>query len=146
MGVWLWRYIIGFCLCVSVGSVQSSVDAYNTELQLSFIPLAETRLKDGLQLGRGQVMCASQYNRVRVWIDPNVMAPDRQSYYLYLNNNREANIQVRLQGYGWQQEIGEENGIIKNDIESRAMFDIIVHGEQAAIAGEYPLHINAVCF
>ncbi|WP_447831033.1 AfaD family invasin [Aeromonas salmonicida] len=141
----LWRYIIALLLCVYVDVVLASVDVPNTELQLSFIPLEGGRLRDGDLIGRGQVLCGNTHNKFRVWLDSTYLAPDRQSYHLYLNDSRQAKIQVRLQGSGWLQALTEENGIIKIDNESRATFDIVVHGEQTVMPGVYPIHVKAAC-
>ncbi|WP_447826107.1 AfaD family invasin [Aeromonas salmonicida] len=128
-----------------LSSVVSAND-HSSVIQLSIPPFEGRYLKDGHLIGRGRVVCVSKHNRFRALMGLEYLGPDRQSYILHQTESRQATLNVRLQGYGWQTLNSAEDGIIKISSESSEEFEIVAHGEQYITPGSYPLRVNAQCY
>lgn len=126
-------------------SAVAKAEGEEAVLQLSIAPLEGSRVQDGQLLGRGRVMCAKEHNTFHVWMAPEYLAPDLQSYLLYLTDNNQAKLHIRLQGQGWQQAIPPNQGINRTGSESSTTFDIISHGDQLLSPGVYSLRLSAAC-
>lgn len=136
---WLGKLWLGVLLC------STTVSADDTVVQLSMAQLESPRVQDGHLLGRGRVMCGADHARFRVWMAPEYLAPDQQSYILTLVESQQARLQIRLQGHGWQKALPSESGIVRSGSESSAVFDIVAHGEQQILPGIYRLRVSGTC-
>ncbi|MBO1386556.1 hypothetical protein BVJ60_17500 [Vibrio cholerae] len=77
-GHWLSKLLLCLLLCAHPASADDTV------VQLSMAQLEGPRMKDGYLIGRGRIICAGEHSGFRIWMAPQYLTPDQQSYILPL--------------------------------------------------------------
>ncbi|QEM93787.1 invasin [Kosakonia radicincitans] len=134
--------LIATAICLPAAEAQAAETI--PEVTLNIRPPQDTKLRDGTVIGRGRMVFQEAHSGYLVWLNAqkSTSAPGR--YVLTGKRNSAHQLRIRLAGEGWSGENKDRGGIIRSTSATRASFQIVIDGNQQAVADEYVITANAL--
>lgn len=132
--------LLATALCLPAMATQATEKV--PEIVLSMHPPQDTRLRDGVVIGQGQITFEGEHAGYQVWLDAPKSSSIPGRYVLLGKRNSAHHLRVRLDGESWSGENKDNGGIINATTGERAHFDIVIDGNQHVAADEYAIAAN----
>ncbi|PTA87325.1 invasin [Kosakonia sp. H7A] len=134
--------LIATAICLPAAEAQAAETI--PEVTLNIRPPQDTKLRDGTVIGRGRMVFQEAHSGYLVWLNAqkSTSAPGR--YVLTGKRNSAHQLRIRLAGEGWSGENKDRGGIVRSTSATRASFQIVIDGNQQAVADEYVITANAL--
>ncbi|KDE34022.1 MULTISPECIES: AfaD family invasin [Kosakonia] len=134
--------LIATAICLPAAEAQAAETI--PEVTLNIRPPQDTKLRDGTVIGRGRMVFQEAHSGYLVWLNAqkSTSAPGR--YVLTGKRDSAHQLRIRLAGEGWSGENKDRGGIVRSTSATRASFQIVIDGNQQAVADEYVITANAL--
>ncbi|EOM1209599.1 AfaD family invasin [Escherichia coli] len=102
-------------------------------------------LADGVRIAKGRIVCRDVHSGFHIWMNAQ-KAGERAEYIIKGRINSQHEIRVRLGGDGWTPSVVKEQyGMERSGTEERAIFDVILDGNQYVAPDEYIFSVRGLC-
>ncbi|HAX9772246.1 TPA: adhesin [Escherichia coli] len=103
-------------------------------------------LSDGVRIAKGLIICRDVHSSFHLWMNTQKAGGQSGHYTIKGQTNSQHEIRVRLSGDGWSPSTGEDqNGMVKIGNDERAIFDVLLDGNQYVAPGEYIFTVRGLC-